>query len=144
MTDIIKLSEQEILEYAEQEEGFLFASESDYLAIANIVLEQVNAKYRAQLLTQQEPVAKVLFRKDDDGLEPIIFYSNDEYPKNKELKDRFMVMDVYLSPPDTQQKLDKARDAMIAFYNHVDGICPTGWRNDDVWDSFEQALKDTE
>jgi hypothetical protein len=43
-----------------------------------------------------------------------------------------------------QQKLDKAREVMIAFYNHVDGICPTGWRNNDVWDSFEQALKVTE
>ena len=45
-----------------------------------------------------EPVAKVLFIQDEDGLEPHTFYSNDEAPAQEQLKDKFVIMDVYLVP----------------------------------------------
>lgn len=85
------------------------ADKAELMLKVGLAWLQVNAPDR---LTQGGAVAKVLFRKDEDGLEPISFYSNDEYPKNEELKDRFVVMDVYLYPKDTQQKLDKAREIL--------------------------------
>ena len=48
---------------------------------------------------QAEPVAHVLFRQDDDGLEPIMFYSPKTAPDPRTLKDRFVLKDVWLSPP---------------------------------------------
>lgn len=61
---------------------------------------------------QGEAVAKVLFRQDEDGLEPISFYSNDEYPKEEELKDRFVMMDVYLSPQQPQEQGELVKKAV--------------------------------
>ena len=48
---------------------------------------------------QAEPVAHVLFRQDDDGLEPIMFYPPKTAPNPRTLKDRFVLKDVWLSPP---------------------------------------------
>jgi hypothetical protein len=75
--------------------------------------------YDATQAQASEPVAKVLFRQDEDGLMPIAFYSNDEYPEKEKLKDRFVLLNVYLSPPNTQQKLDKAREALES----ISGSC---------------------
>ena len=46
-----------------------------------------------------EPVAHVLFRQDDDGLEPFMFYPPKTAPDPRTLKDRFVLKDVWLSPP---------------------------------------------
>lgn len=47
-----------------------------------------------------EPMAKVLCIIDEDGeLEPHTFYSNDEAPRQEELKNKFVIFDVWLSPP---------------------------------------------
>lgn len=51
-----------------------------------------------QPIEKCEPVAKVLFIQDEDGLEPHTFYSNDEAPAQEQLKDKFVIMDVYLVP----------------------------------------------
>jgi hypothetical protein len=50
----VKFTDKEIIDYAIAEEGLLFASEDDYLAIAGIVLEQVNEKLRASLPAEQD------------------------------------------------------------------------------------------
>ena len=57
------------------------------------------AALRTALEQQAEPVAHVLFRQDDDGLEPIMFYSPKTAPDPRTLKDRFVLKDVWLSPP---------------------------------------------
>jgi hypothetical protein len=44
----------------------------------------------------QEPVAWVLFRRDDDGLEPVIFYGGKEKPEG-EFKDRFELHSVHIN-----------------------------------------------
>lgn len=46
-----------------------------------------------------QPVAQVLFRQDDDGLEPVMFYGPGTAPDPSTLKDRFTLRDVWLSPP---------------------------------------------
>lgn len=43
---------------------------------------------------QAEPVAWILFRRDEDGLEPIRFYGSDEKPDG-EFKDRFVLYPVH-------------------------------------------------
>jgi len=50
-----------------------------------------------------EPVAHVLFRQDEDGLEPVMFYGPGTAPDPAGLKDRFVLRDVWLSPPAPQK-----------------------------------------
>lgn len=53
-----------------------------------------------------EPSAKVLFIRDEDGeLDPHTFYSNDEAPKQSELKERFVIMDVWISSPQAEARI---------------------------------------
>ena len=77
----------------------------------------------APAIEQGEAVAKVLFRQDEDGLEPIIFYSNDEYPKEEELKDRFVMMDVYLSKQQPQEKDELVNKAFAEALEEAAKIC---------------------
>ena len=60
---------------------------------------------------KQEPVAHVLFRQDDDGLEPIMFYPPTTAPDPQTLKDRFILKDVWLSPPQRKPLTDEQKDA---------------------------------
>lgn len=46
-----------------------------------------------------KPQAKVLFRQDDDGLEPVMFYGPGTEPDPAMLKERFVLRDVWLAPP---------------------------------------------
>lgn len=69
-----------------------------------------------------EPVAWVLFRRDDDGLEPIQLYGGAEKPSG-EFKDRFELRPVYFAAK--QEEVDKMREALKlvinATHSHVDG-----------------------
>jgi hypothetical protein len=48
---------------------------------------------------EAKPAAHVLFRQDEDGLEPVMFYGPGTAPDPSTLKDRFTLRDVWLSPP---------------------------------------------
>ena len=70
------------------------------LGSGNPYHQQLAAKVLRTALEQQaEPMAHVLFRQDDDGLEPIMFYPPKTAPDPRTLKDRFVLKDVWLSPP---------------------------------------------
>lgn len=58
-------TEEEYLAHAEEEELFLFAAESDYLAIANAVWELFVNKHKA--VVESEPVALTEFAKQPIG-----------------------------------------------------------------------------
>jgi len=64
---------------------------------------------RAEQQVSVAPAAKVLFRQDDDGLEPVMFYGPGSEPDPSTLKDRFVIRDVWLSPPATAQQVAEAR-----------------------------------
>jgi len=60
------------------------------------------SELRAEIVKPEvEPVAWVLFRKDEDGLEPVQFCCGKEKPEG-EFKDRFELRSVHVSPPDTE------------------------------------------
>lgn len=61
-----------------------------------------------------EPVAHVLFREDDDGLEPVMFYGPGTAPDPATLKSRFTLRDVWLSPPTPHQAPSVADDVLEA------------------------------
>ena len=63
---------------------------------------------------QAEPVAHVLFRQDDDGLEPIMFYPPKTAPDPRTLKDRFVLKDVWLSPPPQRQWVGLTDDEILS------------------------------
>lgn len=54
---------------------------------------------------QQGPVAHVMFRQDEDGLEPVMFYGPGTAPDPATLKDRFVLKDVWLSPPAQRERV---------------------------------------
>jgi hypothetical protein len=66
-------------------------------------VEQMKAYARAAIAAvppaEAQPVAHALFRQDDDGLEPVMFYPRGTAPDPATLKDRFVLRDVWLSPP---------------------------------------------
>ncbi|CAB5224450.1 hypothetical protein UFOVP393_82 [uncultured Caudovirales phage] len=73
-------------------------SEKVQQALADeIQQELVGSEQPAQ--PQQKPVAWVMFRQDEDGLEPIMFGGPGTAPDPATLKDRFVLKDVWLSPP---------------------------------------------
>lgn len=71
---MMDISEKELLDYASQEQLFLFASKSDYLAIANGVLELVNIKLNQEATALRAQVAELqsLVARKDEALSAMI------------------------------------------------------------------------
>ena len=68
---------------------------------------------RAALDAPVEPVAWVLFRKDEDGLEPIQFYGGKEKPEG-EFKDRFELRPVCFADDTEAMRRDAERYRWLA------------------------------
>ena len=83
------------------EAGPAVESITEFAKMRGLSLDDARVQDWQNYTTQQqaEPVAHVLFRQDDDGLEPIMFYSPKTAPDPRTLKDRFVLKDVWLSPP---------------------------------------------
>ena len=83
------------------EAGPAVESITEFAKMRGLSLDDARVQDWQNYTTQQqaEPVAHVLFRQDDDGLEPIMFYPPKTAPDPRTLKDRFVLKDVWLSPP---------------------------------------------
>ena len=81
-------------------------------------VQELVGRFEAQ--QKAEPVAHVLFRQDDDGLEPIMFYPPKIAPDPRTLKDRFVLKDVWLSPPPQRQwvglEIEEVQDSYNSDY----------------------------
>ena len=64
---------------------------------AEQVRQQVIADLAQRSGAMPTPVAKVLLREDEDGLEPVMFYGGDSAPDQNEFKDKFKLVDVHTS-----------------------------------------------
>lgn len=68
---------------------------------------------QSQVVQQADPVAWVLFRRDDDGLDPVTFYGGKEKPEGV-FKDRFELHGVYTRKvPNTPQLTQQAEQGWV-------------------------------
>ena len=125
MTKLNEPTEKELLEFAEQEELFLFASESDYLAIANglweLFIRKSNEANRTPTI-EQEPYAWAIFDKTGEF---IYSYTTEKEIAKVHIANRMLVKPLYLAPPDQSAKIAELeaqlRECVSALENLRDG-----------------------